>query len=233
MNPGHNKLRQIIREMLEQTTGSYSFLPAGVSVDDYARVIRAMSVYWTSAVFGEKPLPRDSILRALDAVEDPVDKETIQFILEMYDKTISSMDKEGVLGLMYNMEMSLGLDLFDSKDGGLKDLLIGISKFSKDGPYVVMTYYARYSILDLDPQGPGYASVENGKRYLKLFRDAVGSISPDFFDTMHKLIDANEFFLVPHKIDSEYAERVYDNAVTGLEGLEQSIELIKTLEMSD
>jgi hypothetical protein len=233
MYPGHNKLRQIIREMLEQTTGSYSFLPAGVSIDDYARVIRAMSVYWTSAVFGEKPLPRDSILRALDAVEDPIDKETIQFILEMYDKTISSMDKEGVLGLMYNMEMSLGLDLFDSKDGDLKELLIGVSRFSKEGHYVVMTYYARHSILALDPKGPGYRYVEVGKRYLKLFRDAVSSISPEFFDTMHKLIDANEFFLVPHKLDPEYVERVYDNAATGLEGLEQSIELIKTLEMSD
>jgi len=233
MRRTHAKIRQVIREMLEQPASSYSFLPPGVSINDYARVVRSMSVYWTSAVFGEKPLPRDSILRALDAVEDPIDKETIQFILEMYDKTISSMDKEGVLGLMYNMEMSLGLDLFDSKDGDLKELLIGVSRFSKDGHYVVMTYYARHSILALDPQGPGYVSSENGKRYLKLFRDAVNSISPDFFDTMHKLIDANEFFAVPHKIDPEYAERVYDNAVTGLDGLEQSIELVKTLEMSD
>lgn len=233
MNPGHNKLRQVIREMLEQPVGSYSFLPAGVSVDDYARVVRSLSVYWTATVFGEKPLPRDSILRVLDATEDPVDKETIQFILEMYDKTVSSMYSKSVLGLMYNMELSIGLDLFDSKDGELKELLIEISRFSKDGHYVVMTYYARHSILALDPQGPGYVSVENGKRYLKLFRNAVNSISPAFFETMHKLIDANEFFLVPHKIDPEYAERIYDNAVTGLEGLEQSIELIKTLEMSD
>jgi hypothetical protein len=192
-----------------------------------------MSVYWTSAVFGEKPLSRDSILRALDAVEDPVDKETVQFILEMYDKTISNMDRRSVIGLMLNMELSIGLDLFDSKDGELKDMLIAIKDFTEDGPYVTMMYYARHSILALDPESKSYRTYKAGPGFLKLFRDAVNSISPDFFDTMHKLIDANEFFAVPHKIDPEYAERVYDNAVTGLDGLEQSIELVKTLEMSD
>jgi len=233
MRRTHAKIRQVIREMLEQPTSSYSFLPPGVSINDYARVVRSMSVYWTSAVFGEKPLSRDSILRALDAVEDPVDKETVQFILEMYDKTISNMDRRSVIGLMLNMELSIGLDLFDSKDGELKDMLIAIKDFTEDGPYVTMMYYARHSILALDPESKSYRTYKAGPGFLKLFRDAVNSISPDFFDTMHKLIDANEFFAVPHKIDPEYAERVYDNAVTGLDGLEQSIELVKTLEMSD
>lgn len=233
MRRTHTKIRQVIREMLEQPASSYSFLPPGVSINDYARVVRSLSILWTTTTLGEKPLSRDSILRALDAAQSPLDKETVQFILEMYDMTISNMDRRSVIGLMFNMEMSIGLDLFDSKDSELKDMLIAVKEFSEDGPYVTMVYYARHSILALDPQSPEYRTYEAGPRFLKLVRDSASQISPDFFVIMHKLIDANDFFAVPHKIDPEYAERIYDIACGGLDGLEQAVDLVKSLELSD
>ena len=222
------QLQSLIREMLEQGASSYSFLPPGVTIDDFARVVRAKSVRWTSEIFSQKPLFRDEILRALDNTKTPLDRETVQFILDMYDRTIKDMDRKDVVGLMFNMETSLGLDLPESKDSELKDMLIAVKQFTEDVPYVSVFYYSRHAILALDPEGPSYRPYR-----LELFRQSIKGISPDFFGMMHKLIDANEFFSVPHKIDPEYAERVYDIACGGLEGLEQAIELVKSLEMSD
>ena len=225
MRTTQQELRHIIQEILEAAQPQYSFLPDGVTVEDFAKVIKGRGRPWTAAWRDDPPIPRENYVSLLQTLENESDRQAVQFILDVWDMTQSMPPVPDLENIAIDAYQSLGVDRNKVKDSGLfrRSTDFYNELYKSGGYFKKLDFYIR-APFDTFNKYPISQVLSGLRRHLS-------NLPMDLYDDLLAVYDLHPMFLKPINLpdDMEYLkDNLGDMAMSGVDGLRQAADIIKT-----
>ena len=218
------QLRQLIREVLETSQSQYSFLPDNVAVEDFAKIIKSRARPWTATWADGPPVPREEYVNLLQSLDDEYDRQTVQFILDVWDLTAAMPPAPVLDNIAAVVYRSLDVDLDKAKVSGLAQRAGEFYNelFKSGGYFKKLDHYLRapFDKYEKQPVSQVLAHLRQHLKYLPI----------DLFDDMLAVYELYPMFLTPISLpaDMDYLkDNLGDMAMSGVDGLRQAAEICK------